>query len=63
MITAAVTAGIVAVLTSMGVEPGAYIAPLAVAVKIVVVTPLVGGILWWKKRKDAEAAASQAATP
>lgn len=61
MITAAITSAIVAVLTAAGVEPGPYIAPLAIGVKLLVVTPLVAGVMWWKKRRDEKPAAGGAA--
>ncbi|MEW5849104.1 MAG: hypothetical protein AB2A00_09825 [Myxococcota bacterium] len=52
MLTSAVTAALVAMLTWMGVEPGLYIAPLWVAVKVVVVASI-GGLMWWRQKRVA----------
>ena len=56
MISGAITGGLVALLTWLGVEPGIYIAPLYLAVKVGVVA---GGmaVVWWRvKVRGAKAA-------
>lgn len=53
MITTAITAGLTALLSSMGLDPGLYVVPMWVAVKVLVVTPLVGGGLWFMRKREA----------
>jgi hypothetical protein len=62
MLTTAITAAITALLAMLGVEPGLYVAPLWIAVKVIVVTPLVGGgYLMMKRKLEADEAAQKAA--
>lgn len=56
MITSAITAAIAAVLTSMGIPPGPYIAGVWVAVKIVVIATL-AFVGWRAARRRSRAVA------
>jgi hypothetical protein len=62
MITAAITAAIGGVLAFFGVKPGPYLVGVAAAVKVlIVVTTLVFGTRWVRRRDAAAAAAKSAA--
>jgi len=50
MLTSLITAGIAAVLTFFGVEPGLYIAPLWIAVKVVIVA-IIAAVMWRQRRR------------
>lgn len=52
MITTAITGVFVAALAGMGVDPTPYAVPIWIAVKVVIVTPLVGGAMVMKKKMD-----------
>jgi hypothetical protein len=47
MISGTITGGLVALLTWLGVEPGLYIAPLYLVVKVGVVAAGMG-VVWWR---------------
>jgi Flp pilus assembly protein TadB len=51
MITTAITAALAAILTYFGVEPGLYVAPLWLAVKVMLVFGI--GFFVWKKERNA----------
>lgn len=62
MITAAITAGVAAILAYFGVKPGVYLAGVAVAAKILVVGSITGA-MWWRQRaaqKKVDRAAEEA---
>jgi len=53
MLTTAITAGLAAILTFFGVEPGLYIGPMWIAVKVLIVGTI-GGVMWWRDKKKRE---------